>query len=135
MKKNRLYLLLTTAILAGYGYLAWALSKYAEHSDFTPCLFKNITGIPCPSCGSTRSVLSLVKGNFFNAILINPLGVIIAVSMLLLPLWLLYDLILKKDTLYINYKLFEKTVQVKWVAVILITLIIANWIWNINKGL
>jgi hypothetical protein len=136
MKKNRLYLLLGAAITGGYMYLAWALAQHEEeHSTFSPCLFKNVTGIACPSCGSTRSVLSIINGNFTDALLINPLGFVVAAIMLTLPVWLLYDMALKKDTLLQAYKKFEKTLQIKWIAITLILLIIANWIWNITKGL
>lgn len=135
MNKNRLYLLLGIAITAGYDYLIWSYNRHEEHNSITPCLFKNATGIACPSCGSTRSVLSIINGNFTDAVLINPLGFVIALLMLVLPAWLLYDLALKKDTLYTAYKKFERTLRVKWIAITLITLILANWIWNITKGL
>ena len=135
MTRTRLYLLLSLGLIAGYGWLAWASSQTVQHDGFTPCLFKNATGIACPSCGSTRSVLLLTKGNFTEAILLNPLGLVMAVLMTVFPFWLLYDIILKKDTLYNSYKKFENTLRIKWVAITLIILIILNWAWNIQKGL
>ena len=36
------------------------------------CPFKAITGIPCPGCGMTRAMTSLIQGDFFNAALLNP---------------------------------------------------------------
>lgn len=134
MKRNKLYLLLGSATAAGYAYLAWSL-HHESSGNLTPCLIKNVTGMPCPSCGSTRSVASIVSGNITQAALINPMGFLIAVIMLTVPFWLLYDITFKKDTLYINYLWAEKKLQVKWVAIALITLVIANWVWNINKGL
>lgn len=55
--------------------------------------------------------------------------------MVIVPVWLLYDVISKKDTLYSNYRKFENTIKIRWVAIVLILLILANWIWNIQKGL
>lgn len=127
--------MLGTVTLAGFGYLAWALSQHGNNDNFSPCLFKNVTGIACPSCGSTRSVISIIKGNVGDAAYINPLGFVIAALMLLIPVWLAYDIVLGKDSLYRSYGRFEKTMQVKWIAIVLIILIIANWIWNITKGL
>lgn len=135
MAKNRLYLLLILGITAGYGWLGWSLWHYNSHSSFTPCPFKNVTGIACPSCGSTRSLTQIVQGNFADAFLLNPLGFIIAAILIIFPFWLLYDIVFAKDSLHKSYIRFEKTLKIKWVALILITLIAANWIWNIIKGL
>lgn len=135
MTRNRLYLILGLGILAGYGWVLWFTYHRILNHNFTPCIFKNVTGIACPSCGSTRSVLLLSHGNFTDALLLNPLGVFMAAIMLIAPFWLLYDVTLKKDTLYTSYKKFEKIVQIKWVAITLIILILINWAWNIQKGL
>ncbi len=37
-----------------------------------PCLFKSLTGIPCPGCGGQRAVLDLLNGNFIDAFLMYP---------------------------------------------------------------
>jgi len=37
------------------------------------CLIKRYTGIPCPTCGFTRGVLSVLQGNVVRAWLYNPL--------------------------------------------------------------
>lgn len=37
------------------------------------CVFKGITGIPCPTCGTTRSVLYLSQGDIATALVMNPL--------------------------------------------------------------
>jgi len=135
MTRNRLYLALCIALLAGYSWLAWSLWHGQTQNAFTPCPIKNITGIPCPSCGSTRSLTALAKGHFTEALLINPLGLLAAAVMLTVPLWLLYDITFTKDTLYKSFKDFENTLKIKWVAISLIILVLANWIWNIYKGL
>jgi hypothetical protein len=38
------------------------------------CLFRNVTGLPCPFCGSTRSVGHILQGEFSAALYSNPLG-------------------------------------------------------------
>ena len=38
-----------------------------------PCVFKGITGVPCPTCGATRSVLLLSQGDIAAAFAMNPL--------------------------------------------------------------
>jgi len=37
------------------------------------CLIKNLTGIPCPTCGFTRGMLSFWDGQVLRAWLYNPL--------------------------------------------------------------
>jgi len=136
MTRNRLYLLLGVGLLAGYCWTLWfTYHKPALHSTFTPCLFKNATGIACPSCGSTRSVLLLSQGDVTGAALLNPLGLIMAAIMLIAPFWLLYDITLKKNTLYKGYQKAETVIKTKRIALILIILLLINWAWNIQKGL
>ncbi len=38
-----------------------------------PCLFKRLTGWPCPSCGFTRGTLAFLHGHLVQAWLYNPL--------------------------------------------------------------
>ena len=53
-----------------------------------PCPLKTITGIPCPFCGMTRGVTSLVHGDFAHALLMNPASYLaVALAILLLVQW------------------------------------------------
>lgn len=135
MARNRLYLLLTLVITAGYVWVIWSYSYSTCNSDFTPCIFKNTTGIACPSCGTTRAMLLLSQGQLTESLRLNPLGTIMGSLMVILPVWLLYDVVTKKDTLYKSYRNFENTIRLRRVAIVLILLILTNWIWNIQKGL
>jgi hypothetical protein len=38
---------------------------------FTPCLVKNVTGLPCPSCGMTRAFHALATGHLHDAVHFN----------------------------------------------------------------
>lgn len=134
-RKSSLYLLLAIACLAGY---IWVFINYdangvtAAHSV---CLIKNATNIPCPSCGSTRSVVSLVNGDLTGAITHNPLGILLVLILLITPFWLLYDVAFQKDSLFKFYKKFEVVLRQKHVAIPAIAMVMANWAWNIYKGL
>ncbi|MBN1623217.1 MAG: DUF2752 domain-containing protein [Clostridia bacterium] len=48
------------------------------------CLFRRLTGLPCPSCGMTRAYISLFKGNIANAFFMHPLFPLVPVIMILL---------------------------------------------------
>ncbi|MCE2732634.1 MAG: DUF2752 domain-containing protein [Flammeovirgaceae bacterium] len=134
--KQSLYLLLSLACLAGYAWLI--IHLYQEQTQqqaraFGTCLMKQTTGIPCPSCGSTRAIVALTQGNVSEAMLLNPLGFIIALVLIILPIWLGYDKLRNSESLYQFYRHTEKTLrQPKW-AIPLSLLVILNWIWNIYK--
>ena len=52
---------------------------------FPPCMFRQLTGLTCPGCGSTRALHQLLHGHFVAAFALNPLF-IIAIPFLLLAL-------------------------------------------------
>lgn len=135
LERNRLYSILGITCLAGYIWLYYNLYlQNTKSSSESFCMIKRITNIPCPSCGSTRSVSSLLHGDFAGAIYWNPLGLVVLAIMIFLPIWLAVDLILKKDSLLQSYKSTEKILRKKTVAIPLIILVIINWIWNIYKN-
>ncbi len=41
-------------------------------NDATLCMFRNVTGLPCPTCGSSRAALAVVQGRPLEAIVFNP---------------------------------------------------------------
>lgn len=41
------------------------------------CGFRHVTGVPCPTCGSTRAVASLLTGHPAEAVFYNPLVVVL----------------------------------------------------------
>ena len=48
----------------------WLAKLLEQHG--VPCLFKELTGIPCPGCGMTRSVISMLRGDLFSAVHYSP---------------------------------------------------------------
>jgi hypothetical protein len=61
-------------LLVGAGTLvcAWVWRRLAL--PWPHCIFLDLTGIPCPTCGATRCLLFLARGQFFEAIRMNPLA-------------------------------------------------------------
>jgi len=136
-RRNRLYAILSIACLAGYIWLFYSITNaQSDRSGAAEvCLVKHITGVPCPSCGSTRSVLTLMDGNIMKSLSINPFGLIIALIMITLPPWILYDLTTGKRSLPVFYSHSEAFLRKRIVAIPLILLVLINWVWNISKGL
>jgi hypothetical protein len=98
------------------------------------CLFKHATGWPCPSCGSTRAVVHLWHGHFWQSLTTNPLGMVVFVLA-----WPALFLLLRdaRD----GGTRFEKgldQIQVAfqsrpWLFVLLAFLLALNWGWNMYK--
>lgn len=136
LSRNKLYSIIFIACISGYSWLFVGLSSEQSMSKpFEVCLIKNITNVPCPSCGSTRSILALTKGNIIEAFNINPLGFLIAIIMVILPLWIIADITAKKNTLFNFYQKTETYLRKPQLAIPLVLIVIFNWIWNISKGL
>jgi hypothetical protein len=136
MQGNGKYLFLLVFSLAGLALVAYnQVEEIHGHVPPTFCIIKNVTNLPCPACGTTRSVIALSKGEIVEAVHWNPLGFVAAIAMLLIPCWFLYDLLRKKQSLANMYVMSEVYLKNKKVYLPLIILLIINWVWNIQKGL
>lgn len=75
-----------------------------------PCVFHRITGIPCPFCGGTRSVVKATEGQWRDSWEWSPLGIFLVVGGTIISLWLAicavtgYDLGLRKVGRLLNRK-------------------------------
>lgn len=133
MTRSRLYLILGIACVVGYSWLFYARWQMHQTEGIHLCFIRNVFKIPCPTCGSTHAVLQLFNGDLLGALYANPIGLVIFLIMVVLPPWLAYDLVTNKSTLLRVYQKTEKFVRIKWVAAVLIALVLINWIWNFYK--
>jgi hypothetical protein len=137
MIQKHFYRAFTLVTLAGYvwigGNLIWGDDG---RSGMTLCLFKRLTGVACPSCGATRSMLALLHGDAGYAFHINPLGFVLLPMLIILPWWLCTDFVLLDNSLYrTSGKLRQTFIKYRWTATTGAILLIANWGWNIFKTL
>jgi hypothetical protein len=137
MFPKNFYKTLSLLALAGYSWLAVNLIRGGnDPSGTTLCLFKRLTGIACPSCGVTRSMLALLHGDARIAFHTNPLGVVLLPLLCILPLWISSDFIRSQSSLFrVSERAGQIFMKYRWAAVTGITLLIANWGWNIFKTL
>ena len=137
MKKKHLYIFLLGFSIAGYIWLGWNLVDANAHESVpTFCLFKQVTGLPCPSCGTTRAIISLMQGNFRESLFVNPFGIIGSLALIIIPFWVLIDIIKRNDSFYRLFLKMESLFATKhWVAFSAIIVVMLNWFWNMSKGL
>jgi hypothetical protein len=54
--------------------LAMAALWFALHLPWPRCVFHELTGLPCLTCGATRAAMQFLHGNFLVALKWNPLA-------------------------------------------------------------
>jgi hypothetical protein len=94
------------------------------------CAFKTITGLPCPTCGVTRTVIALSRGDVDRALFLNPLA---AIAGGLALVYLLYA----AAVLALRLPRFRPTVSAldaRRVRIAAVAVLAVNWIWLIATG-
>lgn len=135
MSRNKLYIPVLIFCLGGLFWIKFNLPGAGSSPDTTVCLFKKATSLPCPSCGATRAAVALVSGEAKKSFFENPIGAILVSFIFLGPPWIVWDYLSGNATFMYWYTRAEKLIRRRSVAIILIGLVVANWIWNIIKGL
>ena len=105
------------SLVGVYAWAEWATGVPAP----SVCVFRRITGHPCPTCGSTHMVLALAHGDLRQAIGYNPLMFAVAV---LLSAQLGVRLILRRRIVWITSARSRRTV----VAGLLLAVLV-NWLY------
>lgn len=47
-----------------------------------PCIILKLTGIPCPTCGTTRAMISLIKGNINDYLEYQPFALPLVIAVI-----------------------------------------------------
>jgi hypothetical protein len=110
-------------IIAGAGYFKDLLNLLPS------CIFHRITGIPCLTCGGTRSLVALSQFDIVSSFLLNPVFSIFAVGVIVFSLISLYGYLMRKS---IVIRLSEG--RKKALRVSIIGLLAANWVYLIMAG-
>ena len=96
-----------------------------EQLGFAPCRMIEWTGVPCPGCGVTTSVTLAVQGRPLDAAMVQPFGLLTAITLPLLALWALVGHLRGVDL----YRQIEER-RAPWVRGGLL-LMLAAWIYKI----
>lgn len=121
------YIYASLFVIAGW---LWLLYNLNTQHGISVCLFNNLTGIPCPTCGTTTAIVQIINGDLTSAFNTNPLSYIIAVGLLVLATWVLKDIIGQKYSLQKSIARFDKRIkQTPWLLAIILSPVILSWIW------
>jgi len=80
-------------VIFGLVVAAIIIARVSEHwhLPFMKCAFKSMTGLPCVTCGGTRALRALSRGELAEAFWLNPLVVAGAfASLICLVVWLAF---------------------------------------------
>jgi hypothetical protein len=45
-----------------------------------PCIFRSVTGVQCPTCGTTRAATAFLEGDLLAAFAANPLAAVVGLA-------------------------------------------------------
>jgi hypothetical protein len=86
------------------------------------CTFKQVTGLPCPSCGMTTSFALTIRGDLSDAVRANSVGVMLALTLLAAIPWCIASVLCRR-TLFV-----QSAEQAPMVIVIgLLSLMLVRW--------
>ena len=114
-------------ILFGFiALVAVAAARFLPVDLFAPaCVFKSVTGFPCPACGSTRAVAHLAQGRFSSAVAMNPLVAAGFTAVILAFFYGLLTFLFSAPRLSLALSSVEKD-RVRGMAVLVVLL---NWVY------
>ena len=92
-------------------------------SDATLCVFRNLSGLPCPTCGSSRAALAAIQGRPLDAIVLNPF---VTVAGALVIAWLTVRVGFRRR---IEVDLAPRQRRLVWIVIT--ALLCANWVYVI----
>lgn len=111
-------------IFGSIAIMALVAARYLPLTDMLPsCRFKAFTGFPCPTCGTTRSLVHLANGDLPGSLLMNPA---VTLGMIAALLWFLSNtIIVLFDTSRITISLTRSESNTARIAVL--ALLLFNW--------
>lgn len=97
-----------------------------------PCPFRTLTGVPCPTCGTTRAVLALSRGHVGEAFLHNPMVTVgLFFTGLAAFLWAFAQVSGKSQPKALAS--LERHWP-WWLRVSVTVALVANWVWVVARG-
>lgn len=122
------YTLSAAGCLGGWLWTIGSMTS-AGQGVWKGCLFKMLLHVPCPSCGATRAVMAVFRGDVAGAFCLNPLGLLLAAGLVVLPVWLLADLLRRRATLYRLFMRMDTLLQRRRAFVVFSCVVLVNWAW------
>jgi hypothetical protein len=109
--------------------LGLAVSWFALGLPWPRCVFHDLTGLPCVTCGMTRSAIQFFCGHFFAALRWNPLVFVALSGLSIFNAYALTVLVTRAPRLRI---LFLSRHEKIFIRVSVVALLALNWIYLLS---
>jgi hypothetical protein len=118
---------------------AWIIATFAVHPNprdtaESLCLIKQLSGVACPACGTTRATHALLLGHVSESLMTNPLGFVLLSFLVIVIICIIHDALTGRRWLDAVHARIESTLKQSCILIPLIILAVLNWAWNIFKG-
>ena len=111
-------------LTVSFGSLAFAAIWLAFGLPWPRCAFHDVIGLPCVTCGMTRSAIQFFHENFLSALRWNPLVFVALCGLSIFDAYAFVVLVARKPRLRIaKFSSAEKT----FVRALVVTFLGANW--------
>jgi hypothetical protein len=110
------------------GSLALAAAWFALGLPWPRCAFHDLTGLPCVTCGMTRSAIQFFHGHFLTAWKWNPLVFAFLCGVTAFDLYAFFALVTRAPRLRVAFRQKER----KYARMILTTALALNWMYLLS---
>lgn len=80
MAGRRLAVWAAAGLVAGLAAVLLSVLPLPSGRELSPCLYRQVTGMPCPGCGLTRAADRLADGDLAGAVAAHPLAPLLALE-------------------------------------------------------
>jgi hypothetical protein len=126
VRERAIAALLVLLVVALFGGL-WLLQRAGFDFGllFGPCGMKQRTGLPCPTCGMTTSVLAFARGELLTAFYVQPAGAFLCS---LLVVGAFFAFLTGVFGVYFSFlgRLWAE-LKLKWIAAGVLVILAAGW--------
>jgi len=119
-------------LVVSIGALALATFWLSAGLPWPRCVFHDLTGYPCLTCGTTRAARALLNGNLSGAVALNPLMSVAFALVILFDFYATVALALR--TLRIRFY-FTRDGSQWWLRMAIVIILASNWIYLIERRL
>jgi hypothetical protein len=113
---------------ASLASLALAAAWFAVGLPWPRCMFHELTGLPCVTCGMTRCGIEFFHGHFFAALKWNPLVFALLCGVIAFDLYALVALAPRRPRLRILFRQAEK----KYARGVIVAVLALNWFYLLS---
>jgi hypothetical protein len=110
------------------GSIALAVVWFALGLPWPVCIFHELTGLPCATCGMTRCAIQFFHGHFLAALKWNPLVFAFMCGLIAFDIYALATLAMRGPRLRIVFRQAEK----KYARQVIVAALALNWFYLLS---